>query len=125
MSLEQVIAENTAAIKELIAVFQGANTKTAAPKAEKVEAPKAEKAQKAEPQSSGATKEPESTAPSDSGTSEPITFAQLADLFRVLLASKGPEVGRATLDLFTKGKLSAIPEDQWEAAAEAIRKAGA
>lgn len=125
MSLEQVIAENTAAIKELIAVFQGANTKTAAPKAEKVEAPKAEKAQKAEPQSSGATSAPESTAPSDSGTSEPITFAQLADLFRALLASKGPEVGRATLDLFTKGKLSAIPEDQWEAAAEAIRKAGA
>lgn len=131
MSLEQAIEANTAAIEKLIAVFQNATAgaKTTEPPATAGKDQKVKEATKHVPskeelQSSGATSEPEFTAQSGSGTSEPLTFETLAGLFRDLLKVKGPEVGRAVLDKYTKSKLSAIAEEHWPAVAEDIRKAG-
>lgn len=128
MSLEVAIAENTAALRALLAHLQTGATITAAlPVAEPVEvqAPKARKAKPAAP-----VVEP-TPAPEPVKVEEPAAPAAPAltyDDIRIpfltkLVAAHGRDAGVALLRDFgiaEGGKLTDVPQDKWPAVLEAI-----
>ena len=134
MSLEQAIAENTAALNALIGVWSQlnatANAKIAAaaapaaevkadkPKAEKPKAePKAEVA--ADPKPAAEPSAPEAPAASTASSSAPIEYPVLQKAV-FALAGKSRDAAAAVAAGFGVKTFKELPADQWGAALAAV-----
>ena len=138
MSLEVALAENTAAIRELIATLAKSPV-AAAPKAEKKAAeknppPASEQTgavQTAEPTPSAATQVAESgegapvaqEAAAAPQTTEPtVTAEEATDLLKKVVAKSGREAAVAIFEKFGVAKLGQLPADKLGAFAAEARK---
>mgnify|MGYP003394237017 CR=1 FL=1 len=119
MSLEQALQENTAALLALTAKLGGGVIiATTAKVADIGDAKKPE----ASP-SIGTTKESKAlSAPSDTGESAPVTFADLAAVGTKLLKADRQALEKI-VDSYNARKLSGVPEDKWAEALAAINAA--
>jgi hypothetical protein len=119
MSLEQVIADNTAAIRDLIAAMQGAPVAAPVVTEPKAEAPakteKKAKAEKAETPKveTAATPEPkEEVAPAADEDAPAATYQDAAQAITALSKIKGRDAAVALLKKFGASKLPEVkPED--------------
>lgn len=125
MSLEQALAENTAAVRELIAALKNSplpvSFEQPAAKPEKVapaqEKPKAEAAKK--PVEQAAVTEPAATQPTAETSAAPeskanesapeITAEDMQNAFRAYMAANGRDAAVALLDSFGVKKLGELP----------------
>lgn len=133
MSLEATIQENTAALRDLIAVLANGATPTAAQvaavvteaKAEKVEKP-AKKTQAAATQESPTPTASDNSASSSSATQEPDvaapTYQDAAGAITKLSRTKGRDAAVALLTKFGAAKLPDVKPEQF---AEVIQAATA
>lgn len=117
MSIEQAIADNTAALRDLIAVLSKQSAvATVAPKQEKAKPePKVEKAPEAPKVEAPA---PQDAPPADA----PIDFEAVKGPFLELCKVRGADAGRNLLSGFGVAKLSEIKPAEYGAALSAIQK---